>query len=207
MNPRPIVNGAIAGTISAFAFTVLHQLLISSIWFMLVPMLVAGAMCGACIGWSYALLAKRPGLGSWWQYNSLYVLLLLMLGPVSLLVFEPVITFPALLASPSGLPADLVRAVMPLAAIYTVVMALIITLFYGRRWSRLPVVLSACGILMLLLGLNIAAFGLVFLPAGWLPVFLEMLLLVLALNLVYGLAFVALGYGWLWPRQRQDVST
>jgi hypothetical protein len=86
-------------------------------------------------------------------------------------------------------------------------MALIITLLYGRRWSALFVVLVTSAALMLLLGLNIAPMGLVFLTSGWVPMLLELLLLILVLNSVYVLAFIILGYDWLGKSRRQIFST
>ncbi|MDX1613350.1 MAG: hypothetical protein R3300_03510 [Candidatus Promineifilaceae bacterium] len=196
MGPRLILVGSAAGTISALVFTILHGLMISNIWFMLVPMLIAGAVCGLLLGWSYVLLADKPSVGDWLGYNGLYLILLFALGPISLLVFEPVITIPALLASPNGLPSDLVREVIPLVLVYTVAMSATITLRHGRRWSALMAVLPATAALMALLGLNIAAMGLVVLSSGWAPMFVELLALIVTLDLVYALTFIALDRGW-----------
>lgn len=207
MTIRAILGGIVAGALAVLAFTVVHGLMISDIWFMVIPMLVAGALCGMFLAWSYALLTDMPSVRGWLQYNGLYLLFLSCLGPVSLLLFEPMITIPALLASPNGLPAEMVRKVTPLVAVYTVAMALIITQLYGRRWSAFIIVLVTSAALMLLLGLNIASMGLVFLTSGWLRMLLELLLLILILNFVYVLVFVALGYNWLGKSRRQIIST
>lgn len=207
MTLRASLVGAVAGTISALAFTILHGLMITAIWFMLMPMLIAGALCGLFLGWSYILLANRPTVAGWFRYNGLYLMLLFLLGPISLLVFEPMISIPALLASPEGLPADLLREVAPLTAVYTVVMSLIITLLYGRRWSAFFAVLVTSAALILLLGLNIAPMGLIFLTGSWLSMLLELLALILTLDFVYALAFVALGHDWLWKSRRWISST
>jgi hypothetical protein len=191
-----LIFGAVAGAFSAVVFTAVHDLIISDIWFMLVPMALAGAVCGLGIALSYALLVDSPTMGGWLRYNLHYLLLLIGLAPLSLLLFEPVTTIPALLASPDGLPAELIREILPLAAVYTLFMALLITWLYGRRWSRLIVVLPTCAVLVLLLGLNVAAFGLVQLTAGWAPLMLELLGLVVALNLVYVVAFLWLARKW-----------
>ena len=42
-------SGAMVGVLSAFVFCVIHQLIISSIWFAIGAMLVAGAVCGTCL--------------------------------------------------------------------------------------------------------------------------------------------------------------
>jgi hypothetical protein len=188
--------GAVAGAVSALVFTIIHGLMISQIWFMLVPMLVAGALCGLCLSWSYGLLVETPSVSGWLRYNLLYLLLLFGLGPISLWLYEPVMTIPELVASPNGTPAELVQAVMPMTAVYTLFMALFITWLYGRRWSRLLVVLPTCAILMLLLGLNIAPMGLVYLTTGWVFMLLELLVLILSLNLVFALIFLLLMWGW-----------
>ena len=49
---------------------------------------------------------------------------------------------------------------------------------------------------MLLLGLNIAPMGLVYLTTGWLWMLLELLILIVALNLVFVVVFLLLAQGW-----------
>lgn len=196
---RPIsvaVAGAVAGAISAVVFTAVHDLVISNIWFMLVPMALAGAVCGLLIALSFALLVDSPTLGGWLRYNLLYLLLLFGLGPLSLLLYEPIITMTAILTSANGLPDELTRGVMPMVVVYTLLMGLLITWLYGRRWSRLVIVLPTCAVLVLLLGLNIAPLGLVHLTTGWVPLMLELLGLVVALNFVYVLVFLLLARNW-----------
>jgi hypothetical protein len=124
------------------------------------------------------------------------LLLLFGLGPISLGLYEPTITIPELLASPNGLPDELVQAVLPFTAVYTLLMALFITWLYGRRWSRLLIVLPTCAILVLLLGLNIAPMGLVYLTTGWVWMLLELLILIVALNLVFVVVFLLLARDW-----------
>ena len=91
---RSLAAGAIAGATSAITFTALHQLIISNIWFSLVPMLVAGAVCGACLAWSYGCLFAQPSASTWWWYNLAYVALLALLGLTSIALFEPITTIP-----------------------------------------------------------------------------------------------------------------
>jgi hypothetical protein len=84
-----VASGALAGALSALTFCLVHQLLISAIWFATVGMLFAGAISGACIAWSYALVVKNRTVRSWFRYNMVYVIILVVLGIVSLAVFEP----------------------------------------------------------------------------------------------------------------------
>jgi hypothetical protein len=149
-------------------------------------------MCGFSISWSYALLTDAPSVAGWLRYNLLFIIFLFMLGPVSLVLFEPIMTIQELLASPNGLPDELFREVLPLVAVYTPFMALIITRLYGRRWISFGVVLLTSAILVLLLGLNIAPMGLIYLTDGWTKMLLELVVLIVTLNLVYALSYIVL---------------
>jgi hypothetical protein len=92
-------SGAIAGAVSAFVFTIIHDLFISDIWPMLLPLLIAGMVCGLCIGWSYGLLFQVTSVGSWLGYNLLYVVMFGLLGLSSVVVYEPVTTLAAVVAA------------------------------------------------------------------------------------------------------------
>ena len=191
-----LLFGAVAGAVSAFVFTVIHDLIISNIWFMLIPMLIAGALCGICISWSYALLVKSNTASAWARYNALWLVLLYLLAPISLLLFEPVISIPELVASNAGLPDEMVRIITPFVIVYTVTMSIIVTALYGRHWKQVLAVLITCGTLMLLLGMNIAALGLVYLTSGWIPMLLKQVALIVGLNVVYALVFWGLSSTW-----------
>lgn len=189
--------GAVAGAASALVFTITHGLMISQIWFMLVPMLIAGAICGLCLSWSYTMLVETPSVAGWLRYNVLNLLLLFGLGPISLGLYEPMITIPELLALSNGMTDELLKAMMPLLVVYTLLMALVITWIYGCHWSRLPTVLPTCALLMLLLGHNIAPIGLVYLSTGWVWMLLELLVLIVILDVVFAFLFLLLARGWL----------
>lgn len=188
---RFAVSGACAGAVSAFAFTVIHDLLISDIWFSLIPMLAAGALCGLCFGWSYALLVETPSIAGWLRYNLLYVALFALLGAVSALIFEPVTTMAAVVSA-NGPPDALIGQAMPMTTAFTLGMAILVLLLYGPSWKRLGAVWLTCVVLVLLLGLNVSVIGLVDIPRGSLYLLAEMFGLIVALNAVYVAVFVAL---------------
>ena len=167
-----IRSGALAGAISVFAFTVIHDFFISDIWFSLVIMLIAGALCGLCIGWSYALLIKAPSSGSWWRYNMLYVGLLFLLGIVSVLIFEPTTTIAALSAANEP-PDQLIRQALPYTALFTLLAAVLINLLYRGNWRHFGVIVLTCTVLIFLLGLNVSVLGFVYIPRGSLYLVLE----------------------------------
>jgi hypothetical protein len=77
---RYLLSGPLAGALSAVSFALIHALFISNIWFSVVPMMVAGALCGLGIAWSYRVVVRRPSLGSWLRYNALFVAMLALLG-------------------------------------------------------------------------------------------------------------------------------
>lgn len=53
-HPPSKTAGAAAGAIIVLLFAVVHDVLISDIWFNVVSMVIAGALCGFCIVWSYS---------------------------------------------------------------------------------------------------------------------------------------------------------
>ncbi len=192
-NGRFPIAGALAGAISTLAFTIVHDIFISDIWSMLGIMLVAGAMCGASIGWSFALLVERPSRHGWLLYNFILDGMLIVLGIVSVLLFEPITTIAALSAA-GGLPMDLLGQALPMTAVFTLLVAVVITWGYGRSWSRFGAVLLTAVILVLLLGHNVFILGLVEIPRGAIYLVLEMFGLILLLNLVYVAAFLVLAH-------------
>lgn len=184
-------SGAIAGAAAALAFAWIHDIFISDIWFSLVMMVPAAVLCGACVAWSYVLLAQEPSTGSWWRYNLLYVGLLALLGLTSVIIFEPVTTMAAL-SELNGPPDQLIGQALPLTAVFTLSAAVLITLLYRQSWHRFAVVLLTCLLLILLLGLNVSVLGLVDIPRGSLYLVAEFFALIVAINVVYTATFTAL---------------
>jgi hypothetical protein len=186
-----LLAGAVSGIASTLVFTIVHDIFISSIWFMLVPMLVAGALCGALLSWSFRLLVAIPSKQSWLIYNLVYVALLGLLGVASVLFFEPMTTMAAMLTL-NGPPTELIDQAMPMTIAFTVGMAILITLLYGRSITKFLAVLLTCTVLVALLGLNISAIGLVDIPSGSLVVIAELFGLIVVLNAVYVMVYLIL---------------
>lgn len=190
-NGRFLLSGIFAGAIATVVFTVVHGMFISNIWPMLLVMLVAGTLCGASISWSFGLLVTRPSLRSWLVYNLILDGMLILLGLVSVLIFEPVTTIAALSAA-GGLPIRLLEQAMPLTVVFTLLMTLAITLLYGRGWKKFRAVLLTSVMLVLLLGHNVFILGLIDIPRGSVYLVLEMFGLILLLNGIYAASFIAL---------------
>lgn len=200
---RSALSGALAGVLSALVFVIIHDIFISDIWSMLVIMLVAGAICGACLSWSFALLVNAPSLQSWLVYNLLYDLMFVLLGLVSVLIFSPMTTMAEVTAG-NGPPDELILQAMPITVIFTLATAVIISLLYGFRWSRFGAILLTCAVLVLLLGLNVSVIGLVSIPQGSWYLVMEMFVLILLLNVVFMLSFIGLERKSLLQSSRTD---
>lgn len=185
-------SGALAGALSALIFCVVHQLIISPIWFAIVAMLVAGAVSGTCLAWSYALVVKTKTVRSWLGYNMLYVTILVVLGAVSLVIFEPVTTIAVLLKSNEP-PRALIGQALPVTALFTAGSAGLLIVLHRPGWQGRVAILVTTLLIVLFLGLNISILGLVFIPKSSLYVIGEVVGLIVVLALVYA---VSMAYVW-----------
>jgi hypothetical protein len=188
---RPLVSGAAAGAGSALLFTALHHLVISDIWATLPLMLLAGALCGVCVAWSFSRLFPAPTPAAWIGYNVCYVGLLVLLGSASIVVFEPVTTVDALLAADEP-PRELMRMAMPLTVAAILISTALIWWRWGRNLLDAVAILVTSSALLVLVGSNVSVLGLVHLPVGTAYLVAEFFALVLALNAGYVGTFLAL---------------
>lgn len=186
-----IVVGLIAGAVSAYCFALIHAQVISDIWFSLSALLVAGAICGLCISWSYAVLFPRPTVTTWLKYNALYVGMFVLLGGLSILIFDPVMTLAEVMAY-DALPDALIRMELPVVILSTLLMTAIIGRLYARTWLQVFGIFVTCAFLVLFLGLNVSAMGLIAIPRSSLYLVGELAGLILALNLVFVVVFLGL---------------
>ena len=87
-----IISGAIAGLVSTFIFTVVHQIVISGIWFSFFLMAAAGIISGIAIASSYGKIIKIPSFKNWLSYNFIFILMFILVVLCSIIIFEPVTT-------------------------------------------------------------------------------------------------------------------
>ena len=193
--------GALAGAFSALVFTVVHHVLISSIWFALPAMLGAGAVCGTCIAWSYCLVTPSPSASTWFLYNLMFVAMFVALGTVSVAVFDPITTIAALLQTKEP-PRELIGRALPMTGGFMLATAVILTVRYRPSWSGAIGLLVTTVVLVVLLGLNISILGLVDVPSGEVRVLAETFGLLGALAIVYVAAVLTLARGRLPYRRR-----
>ena len=199
MGAGSVISGAVAGAVSVVVFLVVHQLMISDIWWSAVIMLVAGAACGAALAATFGLVA-RPTTTRWLAYNALWVVLLGSLGVSSILVFEPITTVAELIGA-DGPPDELIGQALPMTAAFTVLAAVLVTwLAIGRRSAFLPV-LGTTALVVLLLGLNISVIGLAEFESGQALLVAELFALVIALAAVYA------GVYWILERRSLSAGT
>jgi hypothetical protein len=157
---RVLLSGAIAGTATSFGFAALHHLLISNIWFSVLPMMAAGAICGLCLAWSYGSAFTARSTGGWLLYNLMWVALFVVLGAISFVLYEPVYTIAGLIAGTEPMGA-LLGAAIPLSAVFGIAagVALSVVLRANVRQATSLVVTSL--VLTVLLGHNVAVLGMV----------------------------------------------
>jgi hypothetical protein len=190
-NGRFLLPGAVAGAGSTLVFTAVHHLFISDIWFSLLPMLIAGALCGLCLAWSYGRLFRPPSIPTWLLYNLVYIALFLLLGILSILIFEPIATIPQLIVANEP-PDELIRQAMPLTLGFILGSAALITILWGRNLVDVAAILLTCTVLIVLLGLNVSVLGLVYIPGSAISLVAKMFGLIMLLNLVYLAIFLLL---------------
>jgi hypothetical protein len=190
-----ILAGIIAGAVSAYCFALIHRALISDIGFSLLALLVAGAICGLCIGWTYGILFQQPSVATWLKYNALYDGMFLLLGGASVLLLDPVITLADLMTY-DGLPEFLIRLELPVVIVSTLLMTAVIGRLYARTWQHYGGIFITCAVLVLLLGLNVSAMGLIEIPRNSLYLVLEVAGLILVLNLVFVVVFMGLSWNY-----------
>ncbi len=189
--PGVIRSGTLAGVVSTVVFTVVHDLLISNIWPMLVPMLIAGMGSGICLAWSYSHLARRRSLAGWLGYNLTYLMMFGLLGVVSIAMFEPVTTVGALIAG--GRPPDgLFLQALPMTVVFTLIGAVLVTWMFGRSLAGFGSAAVTMTVLTLTLGTNIAIIGLVEFSAGTWSLVGEFFALTALLGAVFAVTFAIL---------------
>ena len=178
---------------AALVFAAVHAFWITDIWFSLVPMMGAGAACGASIGWSYGRLFE-PSIRSWLLYNASYVIALAVLGMVSVALFEPRTTMAELLTL-DGPPADLFGDALPLTIAFTLGTAAVLSLLFGRTLAAFGAILVTCSVLVLLLGLDVSIIGMVRIPTSSLYLVVELAGLIVVLAGSFAALVIALAWG------------
>jgi len=179
-------TGALSGFVSTFLFTVVHQIFISNIWFSFVFMAVAGILSGFLIAMGFGILFRSYTSYSWFSYNSIYLVMFLLLALFSVIVFEPVTTMGELLQA-NGPPDDLIRKAFPMTILFTIAFAVIISVLYAKKLLQVLMVVITCAELMLVLGLNVSVIGLVDIPRTGFHLIMELfglILLILFMNAI-----------------------
>ena len=180
----PKVLGALSGVVVMFGFTVVHNVLISDIWFNVGPMLFAGALCGFCIAWSYRTGVTDHSTAAWFRFAGLYAAEMISLGAVSVVVLRPRWTMAELLVAEDAFERLMPPAV-PLMVGAMVVGTVVVWLYCGRRWAALVPILVTQVLLVVLLGHQFAFLGLVEASSALLVVFGEFALFTVGLAAAY----------------------
>ena len=183
-----LITGTISGVLSTLIFTIVHHIFISNIWFSFVFMAGAGVLSGILIAWSYGLLFAEFTTKNWVLYNSILLLMFLLLALFSVVIFEPVTTMGELLAA-NGPPDELIQQAFPMTLLFTTAFAALISILFAKKLVQVILVVITCIELMLVLGLNVSVIGLVDMPRSGLYLILELFGLIILILLMYALIF------------------
>ena len=176
--------GALSGVVVVLGFTVVHDIFISDIWFNVGPMLVAGALCGFCIAWSYREGVPDHSTTAWFRYASLYAVWMIALGAVSLAVLQPRFTMTELMAADDAFER-LMPPSVPLMMGAIAVGTILVWFYYGRRRAALAPILVTQVLLVFLLGHQFAFLGLVESSSALLVVFGEFAVFTVGLSAAF----------------------
>jgi hypothetical protein len=201
---RLVAPGAVAGALAALVFAAVHAIWIMDIWSSVAAMMVAGALCGATIAWSYGRLFE-PSVRTWLGYNASYVIAFAVLGLVSVAVFEPRTTM-AQLFTLDGPPVDLIGDALPLTVAFTLGTALILGVLFGRTPAAFGAILVTTSVLVVLLGLDVSIIGLVRIPTESLYLVVELAALIVVLAGSFAALVVVLAWGQLASRKPEPAT-
>ena len=145
---------------TVLGFAVVHDVFIVDIWSSIRRMVMAGALCGLCIVWSYNKAVADHSTRRWFGYNGSCAALLIALGGVSFVVLDPKFTMAELLVSDDAL-VEVIPPALPLMVAASVVGTLLLWALFGRKGAALIPILATQVLLVFLVGHNLATLGLV----------------------------------------------
>jgi hypothetical protein len=134
----------------------------------------------------FGILFRSYTSFSWFSYNSIFLVMFLLLALFSVIVFEPLTTMGELLQA-NGPPDDLIRKAFPMTILFTIAFAVIISVLYAKKLLQVLMVVITCAELMLVLGLNVSVIGLVDIPRTGFHLIMELfglILLILFMNAI-----------------------
>ena len=147
-------------------------------------MLLAGALCGYCVAWSYRKGVTDHSTTTWFRYGGLYAIEMIALGAVSLAVFQPRFTMADLMVADDAFER-LIPPSMPLMIGAMVVGAVLVWLYCGRRQAAFASILVTQVLLVFLIGHQFAFLGLVESSSALLVVFGEFALFTLSITTMF----------------------
>jgi hypothetical protein len=153
-------------------------------------MLIAGALCGACLAGTYGIVAQTPSAAGWLRFNLLFLAMFVALGATSIGVFDPVTTIAALLQTNQP-PVALIGRALPMTATFALATALLLTALYRPRPAGAIALTGTTAVLLLILGLNISVLGLVEVAKGEAHLLGETFGLLVALSAIYAVVVLA----------------
>ncbi len=187
--PPLAVLGALSGAVVVLAFTVVHDILISDIWFNAGPMVFAGGLTGLCIVWAYNRSVTDHSSAAWFQFAAILTVELIVLGAASLIVLSPEFSMAELMVADDAFER-LLPPSMPLIIGAMVVGTASMWIYYGRKPAALIPLFVTQVLLVFLIGHQFAFLGLVETTTALLMVFIEFGVITAGLAAVYCLGVI-----------------
>lgn len=148
------------GAAAVLAFVIIHDILIVDIWFNAIPMIVAGALCGLCVVWSYRTGIAGHSTRAWLSFTGLFVVEMAALGATSLFVLSPRWTMAELMVADDAFE-QLMPPSVPLMVAAMVAGTGLFWLYCGRQSAALVPIAITQVLLVFLLGHQFVFLGLV----------------------------------------------
>ncbi len=180
----PVWVGALSGVVVVLGFVLFHDIFIVDIWFNLGPMLIAGAVCGLSVAWSYRWAEVDHSTGAWFRYGGLYAAEIVALGAVSIAVLQPRFTMAEMLVADDAM-GMLLPPSMPFMVGAMLIGTFLFWLYYGRRIAAVIPILITQVLVVFLLGHQLAFLGLIESSSTLLVAYVEFALIAVVIAAVY----------------------
>ena len=153
--------GSLAGILSALIFAIAHNLFIENIWYAIFFLVSGGMIGGITLAFNYFYMTEIPTAQNWAMYNFIFVTKYILLGVVSILVFEPVTTIPEILEI-NRRSGDMYTTALPLTVAFTLIFSFLMSLMFATKIKQFLLIIITNIIMMVALGINVSILGLVY---------------------------------------------
>lgn len=184
--------GSLAGIFSTFVFALTHHFFIENIWYAFFIMASVGMISGISLAFTYFYIVEIPTAQNWGLYNLIFVVKYVMLGAVSILVFEPVTTIPEIMQL-NHRSGDMYTTALPLAIVFMLIFSFIMSIMFAQKPRQFLAIMLTSIVMTIGLGLNVSILGLVYTNKSGLELIMEVMGLVVLIMGTFSFSFLYFG--------------